>query len=695
MTIGSAGQNTVRIENKIQSLDVYYETKKSKYLVAIRTKSKWFTWFGDNTVNITVFGDKAKTSNNYLANAKPVVGNAVLEYEFIDQDVGEIEFITFENRETKEEIKWYLEHVHIQKDDEKAVEFPVFQWISNRTSDPLIIMTNKTVLPQNESKVREKARSIQQEIVQNNFQWSHEVAGFPGSSGFLPPVHDVFTTPEIKTEGSPDLESFFSYPVETITNTFSSSNSSNESLTINYPKEKTLEIEWVNNWLSDEEFGRQALNGSLPVLIKRIKCLPKNFPVNSEIVSNFLERGMSFNKEMDCGYIYLQDFSMLEDIEGAVVNGKKLDVASPLVLYYLKPNDKLVPIAIQLGQKPGEQFPIWTPKDTPEDWLNAKMWVRNSESQASQLYFHLTYCHFGMEPFVMAMYRCLNDTHPIYKLLKENFQNIMEVNAGGRNAVLNAPLDLVFQSGNNGAQKLVGKRVSSLNFEDLDYMKDLERRDIDDLPNFHHRDDARKIWNVSSEYVSQVIDFFYPCDQSVEFDTELQNMAEELSKEGFGKIKTDTPYIGLPTKFETKDQLKDFVIKLFFTTTGLHSSFNFFEYHRFMPACPYQIHSSLPREENRGTTTYKTIFDNIPSREKLGPDLSGAFDFVTSAFTPQQTWIKETPRWTFVESPVKAIHDKFVENLKKVEVEIDERNRGLTIPYMALKPSRIPAGIAI
>ena len=33
----------------------------------------------------------------------------------------------------------------------------------------------------------------------------------------------------------------------------------------------------------------------------------------------------------------------------------------------------LVPIAIQLGQKHGPDFPIWTPKDEPLDWLLAKV----------------------------------------------------------------------------------------------------------------------------------------------------------------------------------------------------------------------------------------------------------------------------------------------------------------------------------
>jgi hypothetical protein len=55
-------------------------------------------------------------------------------------------------------------------------------------------------------------------------------------------------------------------------------------------------------------------------------------------------------------------------------------------LFYLKKNDDMVPIAIQLSQQPGESNPIWTPlQDTEWDWIMAKLWLRCADSQYHQV----------------------------------------------------------------------------------------------------------------------------------------------------------------------------------------------------------------------------------------------------------------------------------------------------------------------
>jgi arachidonate 5-lipoxygenase len=93
-----------------------------------------------------------------------------------------------------------------------------------------------------------------------------------------------------------------------------------------------------------------------------------------------------------------------------------------MVLFYLTPSQELLPVAIQLGQKPGNDCPIWTPADSgiyytslstdtyslfclAEDWLWAKMWVGSVIGQASQLFYHLPMCHFAMEVFAVALLR--------------------------------------------------------------------------------------------------------------------------------------------------------------------------------------------------------------------------------------------------------------------------------------------------
>ena len=53
-----------------------------------------------------------------------------------------------------------------------------------------------------------------------------------------------------------------------------------------------------NRWVSDEEFGRQMLNGVNPIVISRCTKLPHNFPVMEEMVKGSLNRGLTLKEEM-------------------------------------------------------------------------------------------------------------------------------------------------------------------------------------------------------------------------------------------------------------------------------------------------------------------------------------------------------------------------------------------------------------
>ena len=95
-------------------------------------------------------------------------------------------------------------------------------------------------------------------------------------------------------------------------------------------------------------------------------------------------------------------------------------------------NDDFRPIAIQLGQTPGPEFPIWTPNDAEYDWLLAKMWFRNADYQVHQMKSHLALTHLLVEPVAIAMFRCLPPAHPVHKLLREHVQFVIAINTIGR-----------------------------------------------------------------------------------------------------------------------------------------------------------------------------------------------------------------------------------------------------------------------
>merc|ERR1719474_1168984 len=421
------------------------------YKITLITKSGWFAWFGVKTVRIILVGDKGESEADSFRSIDSSNKKSFDTYEFlIDKaDVGNIENIQMNIPEDDEKVVFFLEKIHVEKQG-TVNEFPIFEWITNDTTATHIFTSNKTNLPQNESEFRRRARLLQVRVAKQSLNWSHAIAGLPGSAGFL-------KMDEVDTKYRPPLEQELVKKEKLALKTFSVNSDG-------FEKDETAESCWVYNWESDEEFGRQALNGAMPVLIKKIKSLPKNFPVASHVPDSSLQRGWSLEKEMEEGNIFLQDFEMLEGVRSVTKEGGSLAVPAALVLYYLTPSGDLVPLAIQLGQTPGSDCPIWTPADSDEDWLFAKMWVGSAIGQASQLFFHLSMCHFAMEVFAVAMLRCLPPAHPIHKLLKENFQFIVFVNTGGREIVLGGGLDSIYAVGSNGTLDLMKKHFSRSSF---------------------------------------------------------------------------------------------------------------------------------------------------------------------------------------------------------------------------------------
>lgn len=140
-------------------------------------------------------------------------------------------------------------------------------------------------------------------------------------------------------------------------------------------KSPTLCPEYVqDHWKEDSFFGYQFLNGINPMLIRCCSALPANFPVTNEMVFSGgqfrLEEEMqvtdlcSISKLLDScvlltlmaicigfaqkGNIFLCDYKNLDDIKANTINGKQQYLMAPLVLLHKTPDDKLMPIAIQV-----------------------------------------------------------------------------------------------------------------------------------------------------------------------------------------------------------------------------------------------------------------------------------------------------------------------------------------------------------
>ena len=120
--------------------------------------------------------------------------------------------------------------------------------------------------------------------------------------------------------------------------------------------------------------------------------------------------------------MYIIDYSILSAIPTIQKKADKRYLAAPLILFFEREFGDLIPLAIQLSQNPGPQNPIWTPKDNPEDWIMAKLWVKCADYHYHLAISHLFKSHFVVEPFAVGMMRQLSSSHPVYKLLKPHFR---------------------------------------------------------------------------------------------------------------------------------------------------------------------------------------------------------------------------------------------------------------------------------
>ena len=162
-------------------------------------------------------------------------------------------------------------------------------------------------------------------------------------------------------------------------------------------------------------------------MVTRCRELPENFPVNDDILNGILTRNLNLEEEMKERNIYIINHQILEGIPTGEYKGNDLKVAPAICLFYVRDDNEFVPIAIQLGQHEANS-PIWTPNDAEMDWLLAKLWFKHADVQVHSMHSLLTMTHFSLEPFAVALYRCLPPVHPVYKLLREHLQHVIATN---------------------------------------------------------------------------------------------------------------------------------------------------------------------------------------------------------------------------------------------------------------------------
>ncbi|XP_041717048.1 hydroperoxide isomerase ALOXE3 [Coregonus clupeaformis] len=444
------------------------------------------------------------------------------------------------------------------------------------------------------------------------------------------------------------------------------------------------------HWREDDFFGSQFLNGTNPNVIQRCTTLPPNFPVTDEMVQPFLEDGSSLAMEMQEGNIFLCDYKRLKGVPTRVVNGKPLSLTAALCLFYKNPEDKLLPIAIQLEQQPSEQNPIFLPSDSEHDWLLAKIFVRNADFSEYQISYHLLGTHLLAEAFAMATLRSLPIMHPLHKLLIPHFRYTLQINLLARKRLISPDGPLANGAmGLEGLKELLKRAHSEITYSSLCLPENIVARGLDSIPNFYYREDGLKLWNIIHSFVQGMVEHFYSSDSEVSRDSELQDWINEIFIHGFlGNNK-----LGIPKRFDKVEEVVKFVTMIIFTVSAQHCALNMgqFDYGGWVPNNPLLLRKAPPT--TKGSSSMNTILEVLPDISTTVNNMASTWllskrysDIITLGTYPDQHFDEAVP---------KQMIKQFQAELSYLSGSIIERNATLTLPYNYLNPAEMENSVSI
>jgi lipoxygenase len=445
----------------------------------------------------------------------------------------------------------------------------------------------------------------------------------------------------------------------------------------------------ATRWQLDEEFGRQRLDGIDPLLIRRCTEIPETFPVTDETVAGLLDPGETLASAIAEAKLYLLDFHEIGGIRP--VFGRFL--SCPMALFYVDAQKRLMPIAIQLGQSPVEAPVIFTPKDSKWLWLTARTHVQCADGTYHEILAHLLRTHLAMEPIAVAVNRQLSDRHPLNVLLRPHFRDTMAINHDARTKLIvpGGAIDVTMALGSYGSLQLVAQGYSDWSFDRYGLKADLAARGVLDpavLPGYHYREDALKLWNAIGTYVDEILRIFYPTDEDIRGDYELQAWAREVTSPEAGRVR------GFPGggAFLERQDLLQAAAQIIFTCSVEHSAVNNGQYDMFgyIPNTPGNLY--LPAPTDKTDLLEATLVYALPDPRVVGEQLT----LVHLLSEPPRSLLGTYPPGTFDDNPAaqEAIQ-RFQAPLASIENEIRERNAGLAVPYTYLEPSRVARSIAI
>ncbi|XP_068597844.1 polyunsaturated fatty acid 5-lipoxygenase-like [Brachionichthys hirsutus] len=671
------------------------------YTVTISTGSQWFAGT-DDYIYITLVGTERSSERTLLD--KPLYDDfergAVDSYDVrVGESLGEIVLVKIQKRKYWMNDDWYCRSITVKIPSGEYVEFPCFRWLVD--DKEVVLRAGRACLLQDDkSSLLKQHRQKELEMRRKACRWKEWQPGFPMSID-ANRHKDLPQDIRFDSEKAVDFVLNYSKAIENLCvnqfmHMFQTSWSDFNDFERIFVRIKNTISEYVmEHWKEDFIFGYQFLNGCNPVVIKKCTKLLDKFPVTHEMVSVCLERELTLEQEVEAGNIYVVDYEVLDGISPNCTDACTVQyLAAPICLLYKNTEKKILPIAIQVHQTPGEDNPIFLPTDSDYDWLLAKIWVRSSDFHHHQTITHLLRTHLMTEVFAIAMYRELPAVHPVYKLLIPHVRFTIAINTKAREQLICecGLFDKANALGGGGHIQLVQKVTKSLTFRSLTFPDMIKSRGMDkeeELPTYFYRDDGNRVWEATKIFVSDVVHIYYTTDEAVQGDEEIQAFIKEVRCFGM----QDFESCEFPKSAKSRKELTEYLTTIVFTSSAQHAAVNFGQYDwcSWIPNAPSTMRRPPPKQ--KGLADIQMIIDSLPDRGRSSWHLGAVW--ALSQYQENELYLGTYPDEHFVEKPVKAAMERFRKQLAEVTSSIKRRNETKNLPYYNMSPDRIPNSVAV
>lgn len=438
---------------------------------------------------------------------------------------------------------------------------------------------------------------------------------------------------------------------------------------------------------SDEQFAYTFLAGPNPNQIQRMKAIPQAFPITNAHFQSVPELANSdLSSALNEGRVFVVDHSSLAWMKpGKHPQGQKYCYAPWAAFAVPTGGGRLYPFAIQCGPTP-EGREIYTPRDG-FTWKIARNCMLAAHNNHHEVVTHLGLTHLLVDAALAATRRRLHVRHPIHALLHPHFEGTININIAARTSLIQPGKSVERLVGSDifDNHKLAAKERLSYSFRNNYLPTRLKRYEVTDsrlIQVYPYRDDALLIWQAIYDWVSRYVETYYRSDADVRGDAEIQAWAQEATQVGLIK-----DFGVAPGGVRDRTDLAEIVTMIIFTAGPQHAAVNFTQGSEmlFTPANP--LAGYTPEPKGRGHSE-KDWIDNFPPLDVAAHTVQILTQLAGVKHTSLGIYKPETA------APVAVHLARFVLRLKEIEDTIDNRNK-TRVPYIHLKPTRVPASINI